>query len=94
MLKFVRLVKVLDSLKLQCMCILEAIFGVIDMDPAPGLEETTEGEEEANENAMVFQAYAVLPLAHDSNSRSDPPSYKSVALGGVGAAALQSFILV
>uniref|UniRef100_A0A5B7CCL5 Mitochondrial arginine transporter BAC2 n=1 Tax=Davidia involucrata TaxID=16924 RepID=A0A5B7CCL5_DAVIN len=42
------------------------------------------------QNAMVFQMYAVLSRAFDS---SVPPSYKGVALGGVGAGAIQSLIL-
>lgn len=43
---------------------------------------------------MVFQAYAILSRALNSSpNRSDPPSYKSVAMGGVGTGALQSFLL-
>ncbi|XP_077220043.1 mitochondrial substrate carrier family protein [Tasmannia lanceolata] len=45
------------------------------------------------QNAMVFQVYAVLSRACDSKNISDPPSYRSVALGGVGTGALQSIIL-
>ncbi|XP_004304507.1 PREDICTED: mitochondrial arginine transporter BAC2 [Fragaria vesca subsp. vesca] len=46
------------------------------------------------QNAMVFQSYAILSGALDpSVSTKDPPSYKGVALGGVGAGALQSLIL-
>ncbi|KAL5729279.1 Mitochondrial arginine transporter bac2 [Ranunculus cassubicifolius] len=46
------------------------------------------------QNAMVFQVYAVLSRAFDScNNRNDPPSYKCVALGGIGTGALQSFLL-
>lgn len=45
------------------------------------------------QNAMVFQVYAVLSLSFDSSRCGDPPSYRSVALGGVGTGALQSFIL-
>ncbi|CAN1285878.1 Mitochondrial arginine transporter BAC2 [Linum perenne] len=43
---------------------------------------------------MVFQIYAILSRAFDPPaSRSDPPSYKGVALGGVGTGALQSILL-
>ncbi|XVE88903.1 hypothetical protein DITRI_Ditri19aG0106300 [Diplodiscus trichospermus] len=46
------------------------------------------------QNAMVFQIYAILSRAFDSSvSATDPPSYKGVALGGVGTGALQSVIL-
>ncbi|RDX63217.1 Mitochondrial arginine transporter BAC2, partial [Mucuna pruriens] len=46
------------------------------------------------QNAMVFQTYAVLSRAFDSSlSAKDPPSYKGVALGGVGTGALQSLLL-
>lgn len=46
------------------------------------------------QNAMVFQIYAVLSRAFDSSVPSnDPPSYKGVALGGVGTGALQSLLL-
>ncbi|KAL5539133.1 hypothetical protein UlMin_044530 [Ulmus minor] len=46
------------------------------------------------QNAMVFQIYAVLSRAFDSSiSAKDPPSYKGVALGGVGTGALQSLLL-
>ncbi|XP_061359574.1 mitochondrial arginine transporter BAC2-like [Gastrolobium bilobum] len=46
------------------------------------------------QNALVFQTYAVLSRAFDSSvSAKDPPSYKSVALGGVGTGALQSLLL-
>ncbi|XP_062089350.1 mitochondrial arginine transporter BAC2 [Humulus lupulus] len=46
------------------------------------------------QNAMVFQIYAVLSRAFDSSiSPKDPPSYKGVALGGVGTGALQSLML-
>ncbi|MBA0748989.1 hypothetical protein Gogos_002957 [Gossypium gossypioides] len=48
----------------------------------------------ALQNAMVFQIYAILSRAFDSSvSATDPPSYKGVALGGVGTGALQSFML-
>ncbi|KAA8541807.1 hypothetical protein F0562_022959 [Nyssa sinensis] len=46
------------------------------------------------QNAVVFQIYAVLSRAFDSSVPStDPPSYRGVALGGVGAGAIQSFII-
>ncbi|KAK1303374.1 Mitochondrial arginine transporter BAC2 [Acorus calamus] len=45
------------------------------------------------QNAVVFQVYALLSRALDSGSRNDPPSYKSVALAGVGTGALQSMML-
>ncbi|KAF9622153.1 hypothetical protein IFM89_030011 [Coptis chinensis] len=46
------------------------------------------------QNAMVFQVYAVLSRAfHSSFTNCDPPSYKCVALGGVGTGALQSLML-
>ncbi|KAL4386798.1 hypothetical protein GQ457_09G006960 [Hibiscus cannabinus] len=46
------------------------------------------------QNAMVFQIYAILSRAFDSSvSATDPPSYKGVALGGVGTGALQSIML-
>jgi solute carrier family 25 carnitine/acylcarnitine transporter 20/29 len=46
------------------------------------------------QNAVVFQTYAVLSRACDSSdSAKDPPSYKSVALGGMGTGALQSLLL-
>lgn len=45
------------------------------------------------QNAMVFQVYAVLSRAFDSSNHGDLPSYRSVALGGVGTGALQSLIL-
>lgn len=46
------------------------------------------------QNAMVFQIYAVLSRAFDSSIPStDPPSYKGVALGGVGTGAIQSLML-
>ncbi|MQL96003.1 hypothetical protein Taro_028674 [Colocasia esculenta] len=48
----------------------------------------------AFQNAVVFQVYAVLSRAFDSNSSSNgAPSYKSVALAGVGTGALQSLML-
>ncbi|MED6158300.1 Mitochondrial arginine transporter bac2 [Stylosanthes scabra] len=46
------------------------------------------------QNAAVFQTYAVLSRVFDKSvSPNDPPSYKGVALGGVGTGALQSIIL-
>lgn len=46
------------------------------------------------QNAMVFQTYAVLSRACDKSvDPREPPSYKGVALGGVGTGALQSLIL-
>ncbi|XP_031252691.1 mitochondrial arginine transporter BAC2 [Pistacia vera] len=46
------------------------------------------------QNAMVFQIYAILSRALDrSVPANDPPSYKGVALGGVGTGAIQSIIL-
>ncbi|GKB85792.1 mitochondrial arginine transporter BAC2 [Tanacetum coccineum] len=46
------------------------------------------------QNAMVFQIYAILSRAFDSSvCTNEPPSYKGVALGGVGAGAIQSLML-
>ncbi|KAL9232076.1 hypothetical protein vseg_007222 [Gypsophila vaccaria] len=46
------------------------------------------------QNAMVFQTYAILSRAFDKTvDPRDPPSYKGVALGGVGTGALQTLIL-
>ncbi|CAI0423035.1 unnamed protein product [Linum tenue] len=46
------------------------------------------------QNAMVFQTYAILSRAFDPpSSPNEPPSYKGVALGGVGTGALQSVLL-
>ncbi|TVU22961.1 hypothetical protein EJB05_32684, partial [Eragrostis curvula] len=48
----------------------------------------------AFQNAMVFQVYAILSRSLDSErSISEPPSYTSVALAGVGTGALQTLIL-
>ncbi|KAL6874694.1 hypothetical protein ACP4OV_013359 [Aristida adscensionis] len=49
----------------------------------------------AFQNAMVFQVYAILSRSIDpeSSSISDPPSYTSVTLAGVGTGALQTLIL-
>ncbi|KAL3511797.1 hypothetical protein ACH5RR_024514 [Cinchona calisaya] len=46
------------------------------------------------QNAMVFQIYAILSRAFDNDVPATyPPSYKGVALGGVGTGAIQSLIL-
>ncbi|GAB2269415.1 Mitochondrial arginine transporter bac2 [Dionaea muscipula] len=46
------------------------------------------------QNAMVFQTYAVLSRALDQSiNPEDPPSYKGVALAGIGTGALQSLLL-
>ncbi|KAK7255365.1 hypothetical protein RIF29_28774 [Crotalaria pallida] len=46
------------------------------------------------QNAIVFQSYSVLSRAFDTSvDDKDPPSYKGVILGGVGAGALQSFLI-
>ncbi|KAK1434110.1 hypothetical protein QVD17_11028 [Tagetes erecta] len=46
------------------------------------------------QNAMVFQIYAILSRSFDScTSSNEPPSYKGVALGGIGAGTLQSLML-
>lgn len=46
------------------------------------------------QNAMVFQIYAILSRAFDSSvCTNEPPSHKGVALGGVGAGAIQSLML-
>uniref|UniRef100_A0A6V7QUZ2 Mitochondrial arginine transporter BAC2 n=1 Tax=Ananas comosus var. bracteatus TaxID=296719 RepID=A0A6V7QUZ2_ANACO len=46
------------------------------------------------QNAMAFQVYAILSRSFDSSDDpTEPPSYKSVALGGVGTGALQSLML-
>jgi len=45
------------------------------------------------QNAVAFQVYAVLTRALDSSNNMGPPSYKTVALAGVGTGALQSLIL-
>lgn len=48
----------------------------------------------AFQNAVAFQSYAVLSRACDPSVRpKEPPSYKGVALGGVGTGALQSVLL-
>ncbi|VAH59160.1 unnamed protein product [Triticum turgidum subsp. durum] len=47
-----------------------------------------------SQNAMVFQVYAILSRSLDRRmSTSEPPSYTSVALAGVGTGALQTLIL-
>ncbi|KAI3455424.1 hypothetical protein Pfo_012087 [Paulownia fortunei] len=46
------------------------------------------------QNAIAFQTYAVLSRAFDTNpTADDPPSYKGVALGGIGTGAIQSLVL-
>ncbi|KAK9130889.1 hypothetical protein Sjap_011376 [Stephania japonica] len=46
------------------------------------------------QNAMVFQVYAELSRALGASPNcNDAPSYKNVALAGVGTGALQSFLL-
>ncbi|KAH6781407.1 Mitochondrial substrate carrier family protein [Perilla frutescens var. hirtella] len=46
------------------------------------------------QNAVAFQTYAILSRAIDINSApDDPPSYRGVALGGVGTGAIQSLVL-
>ncbi|CAK9161474.1 unnamed protein product [Ilex paraguariensis] len=46
------------------------------------------------QNAMAFQIYAVLSRVFDTSVRTtDPPSYKGVALGGIGTGAIQSLML-
>lgn len=46
------------------------------------------------QNAMVFQIYAVLSRVFDSSTlATDTPSYRGVALGGLGTGAIQSLIL-
>ncbi|GJN38169.1 hypothetical protein PR202_gb27185 [Eleusine coracana subsp. coracana] len=47
----------------------------------------------AVQNALVFQVYAILSRSLESSSGTDPPSYTSVALAGVGTGALQTLIL-
>ncbi|KAK4479621.1 hypothetical protein RD792_015147 [Penstemon davidsonii] len=46
------------------------------------------------QNAIAFQTYAVLSRACDPNvAKDDPPSYKAVAIGGIGTGAIQSIVL-
>ncbi|CAF2209402.1 hypothetical protein IGI04_029203 [Brassica rapa subsp. trilocularis] len=46
------------------------------------------------QNAMVFQIYAILSRSFDSSvPMEEPPSYRGVALGGVGTGAVQSLLL-
>ncbi|KAG2586071.1 mitochondrial arginine transporter BAC2-like [Panicum virgatum] len=48
----------------------------------------------AFQNAMVFQVYAILSRSlGQESSTSEPPSYASVAVAGVGTGALQTLIL-
>ncbi|KAK6153698.1 hypothetical protein DH2020_013337 [Rehmannia glutinosa] len=46
------------------------------------------------QNAIAFQTYAILSRAVDKSAApDDPPSYKGVALGGIGTGAIQSLLL-
>ncbi|KAI3463340.1 hypothetical protein Pfo_020003 [Paulownia fortunei] len=46
------------------------------------------------QNAIAFQTYAILSRAVDKNAAADdPPSYRGVALGGIGTGAIQSLLL-
>lgn len=46
------------------------------------------------QNAITFQSYAILSRAFDTNDTAgDPPSYKGVVLGGIGAGAIQSLVI-
>lgn len=46
------------------------------------------------QNAIAFQTYAILSRVFDSNIvADDPPSYRAVALGGIGTGAMQSLLL-
>lgn len=46
------------------------------------------------QNAIAFQTYATLSRALDGNpAATDPPSYRAVALGGIGTGATQSLLL-
>ncbi|XP_073290697.1 mitochondrial arginine transporter BAC2-like [Primulina huaijiensis] len=46
------------------------------------------------QNAIAFQTYAILSRVLDSNiAADDPPSYRAVALGGIGTGAVQSLLL-
>ncbi|KAL8458238.1 hypothetical protein ACS0TY_035114 [Phlomoides rotata] len=46
------------------------------------------------QNAIVFQSTATLSRAFNTNpTKDEPPSYTSVALGGVGAGTMQSFLI-
>lgn len=48
----------------------------------------------ALQNAVAFQVYALLSRAFDGNNKkNEPPSYKSVALAGIGAGTIQTAIL-
>eukprot|EP00252_Welwitschia_mirabilis_P014095 TRINITY_DN3112_c0_g1_i2.p1 TRINITY_DN3112_c0_g1~~TRINITY_DN3112_c0_g1_i2.p1 ORF type:complete len:312 (-),score=54.23 TRINITY_DN3112_c0_g1_i2:151-1086(-) len=48
----------------------------------------------ALQNAVAFQTYALLSRGFDeSSNKNEPPSYKSVAMAGVGAGAIQTGIL-
>ncbi|GFP99926.1 mitochondrial arginine transporter bac2 [Phtheirospermum japonicum] len=46
------------------------------------------------QNCIVFQSYTTLSRAFDTNvAINDPPSYKGVALGGIGAGLIQSLVI-
>lgn len=46
------------------------------------------------QNAIAFQTYAILSHAIDrSRTADEPPSYRGVALGGIGTGAIQSLVL-
>ncbi|KZV26093.1 hypothetical protein F511_06019 [Dorcoceras hygrometricum] len=46
------------------------------------------------QNAIAFQTYAILSRVLDSSiAADDPPSYRAVALGGIGTGAVQSLLL-
>ncbi|KAK4428092.1 Mitochondrial arginine transporter BAC2 [Sesamum alatum] len=48
------------------------------------------------QTAITFQSYATLSRAFDKNVTAgdpDPPSYKAVVVGGIGAGALQSLVV-
>ncbi|KAL3631889.1 hypothetical protein CASFOL_024873 [Castilleja foliolosa] len=46
------------------------------------------------QNCVVFHSYAILSRAFDTNvAENDPPSYKGVVLGGIGAGFIQSLVI-
>lgn len=45
------------------------------------------------QNAAVFQIYASLSKSINTSKADEPPSYKNVALAGVGVGAIQTLIL-
>ncbi|KAG9455793.1 hypothetical protein H6P81_000301 [Aristolochia fimbriata] len=47
----------------------------------------------AFQNAVVFQVFAKLSQACEQRKSTDPPSLRSVAIGGVGTGGLQSIML-